>query len=146
MVKIKKLFNKFIAIFNSRQTAIPEFLKQWALISGDYTESGEIVTNKWSKQMRILQTLFLTIYSVKLITSLLLPEDSVWLYYIGDTSVVLDNQSSKTYLIILHLAITLKSFATFLHFWLKESPDLMLWLRPTLIFKGKETIIDLTKN
>ena len=135
--EIKKLFDKILG-FNSRQTSIPEFLKQYAHLSGDYTKSGEIVTNKWTKQKRIIHILFMTIYGIKLIASLLLPEDSVWLYYIGDTGVILEEESSKTYLISMHLALTINALFNFLYFWRNESPELMLWLRPTLVLNGKK--------
>lgn len=127
-------------VIKSSHISIDEYLNRWSLISGYYSVSDGIVPTESGKSRRIVTTIFFVLYATRLSVSLILPEDSVWLYYIGDPSIVTKNKSSSKFMTFLHLIACIKAILTVYQFWRCEQTNRMQWLSTTLITRGKTVL------
>jgi len=113
-------------------------MTSWALLSGKYSD-GTIQSTKRGKLIRIFVILFLIYYGIKLITAMMLNDDSVWIYYLGDYSAVLMTMCPRIYFETLVLSINTKSVLTLFYYYKSEKSGKLSWLGTTQLIKGNQS-------
>jgi len=105
------------------EVELDTLLISWGLLSGKYRKDGTIESTKWAKFNQIFGILFLIHYGIKLIIAIMLNDNSVWIYYLGNCSVVLMTMFPRIYFEALMLSITIKSILVL--FFYKKSKILV---------------------
>jgi hypothetical protein len=93
--KIRYLFNRnsysispTTVITPPPNIEIDSLLISWGLLSGRYENDGNIHSRKWSQFHQLFTIAFLWFTLIRFTVSIFLDENSIWIHYIGDVSLV----------------------------------------------------------
>jgi hypothetical protein len=135
---------------NSDKKKVPKvkldsLLRSWGLLSGEYRTDGTIETTRKAKLHQIFAIIFLIYYCLSLTAAMILSDDSIYIYYIGDVSALYMQNSPRIYTQMLFFLATVKSLCMALCYYYNQKSGQLCWLGIPESIRGKAIII-LSKN
>jgi hypothetical protein len=127
------------------ETSIPPLIEvdslliSWGLLSGHYQNDGTIHTTKWSRFHQLFTIVFMWVMLIRSVLCIFLDENSIWIQYIGDFSITLNDMMPRIFFQVVILNSSIKSAIMAIYFYMKEESDKLSWLKIMQLCKGLNT-------
>jgi hypothetical protein len=115
---------------------IDSLLISWGLLSGEYMNDGSVKFSKFAKFNQIFNISFLVYYTLKIIITELLEDNSIYLIYIGDIAVMFMDVCPRIYFHLLFISLSIKSLLISIYFYVNQNNGKLCWLETTQLTKG----------
>ena len=144
--KLWYLFNsKLYSTSAKTGTSIPPLIEvdslliSWGLLSGHYQNDGTIQTTKWSRFHQLFTIVFLWFMLIRSVLTIFVDENSIWIQYVGDFSIVLNDMMPRIFFQVVILNSSIKSAIVAIYFYMKGESDKLSWLKIMQLCKGLNT-------
>jgi hypothetical protein len=121
---------------NAPEVHLDSLFQTWGLVTGKYRDDGAIETTNYGKLIQKFFIFYSIIYLIDVIITMILKDDSVWIYYLGDPSVMIMKICPRIYFQMLIIPVLLKTILILLYFDYNQSNGKLIWLEIPKLIKG----------
>ncbi len=119
---------------NAPDVQLDSLLQTWGLLTGKYRDDGAIETTNYGKLIQKFFIFYSIIYLIDTIIAMILKDESVWIYYLGDPSVIVMKLCPRIYFQMIIIAVSMKTILILWYFYYNQSNGKLIWLEiPKLI-------------